>query len=205
MATYDLSGCTVAVLSTPAFTIMAHVWERRADDWNTNPWSDEQKAKDAEFIAKGVELVSGITTALKLQDYVKADSASLHIVTPGENPDYALSPWDTLWYLSRTNGLVYQNAAEGLYNALVAKYALKPTAGEVLTYRRRYSNDPAHTTDDRDIIALVPFDYTDGTHWLQMAWDEDKIKPIQQICIPPSSLSNPSTCGCFPCMTRGGH
>ena len=69
MSTNDLSGCTVAVVSSPFAAIMIHVWERRAgrndnNTWLTDPYGPAQQAEDAEFISKGVELMTGMLAGM---------------------------------------------------------------------------------------------------------------------------------------------
>lgn len=190
IATADLSGCTVVIVSSPFVALMAHVWERRDEDtWLLEPKGKDQKAKDAEFIAMGEKLLDGLVTlglgvgASKANQYngwLPSVSTTVHVVAPASNPDYDNNlgnPWYT--YITE-KGLIYEDAAKGILSKAAEKFGVPMEYAELHTYRRRYSTDPDHGLDDRDKIVLVPYIYN-GHTYVNMMWDDNKLKPIAQI------------------------
>ena len=171
---------------------MAHVWERRDEDtWLIQPNGPDQRAKDDDFVTAGSNLLDtllqevGGNRANGYNGWLPADSTTVHVIAPAENPDYNeqseqngynLNPWYTL---KSRQGLIYENAATSLLSMAVRKMG-SLDQGEILTYRRRYSNDPLHNTDDRDKIAIVPY-IINGHTYVNLMWDDNQLKPIAQI------------------------
>lgn len=185
IATNDLSGCTVVIVSSPHVVLMAHVWERRDEaTWLTDPFGPAQQAKDAEFVTAGSNLLDTLTNELggnALNGYggwLPRDSTTVHVVAPAANPDYDdnLNPWYTPL---TTHNLIYQNGATSLLSMATAKIGCVDR-GEILTYRRRYSNDQNHGTDDRDKIAIAPY-IVQGHTYVNLMWDDNQMKSIAQI------------------------
>lgn len=190
IATNDLSGCTVIIVSSPHVVLMAHVWERRDEaSWLVDPFGQGQQAKDAEFVAAGstlldtliMELGVGANAANNFNGWLPRDSTTIHIVAPAANPDYdnPSNPGDNPWYTILTQqNLVYQDATTALLGMTSLK--IGSLNGEILTYRRRWSNDADHGTDDRDKIAISPY-IMDGHTFVNLMWDDNQLKPIAQI------------------------
>jgi hypothetical protein len=194
IATSDLSGCTVVVVSSPLVVLMAHVWERRdQDNWLMDPYGEAQKAKDAEFVAAGSTLLDTLLSELGgnalngYNNWLPRDSTTVHVIAPAANPDYddpatknpdydVSNPWYTIL---NEKSLIYENAAKNLLSMTTAKIG-SLDQGEILTGRRRYSNDPKHGTDDRDKIAIAPY-IMDGHTFVNMMWDDNQLKPITRI------------------------
>lgn len=190
IATNDLSGCTVIIVSSPHVALMAHVWERRDEaTWLTDPFGPAQKAQDASFVTAGsilLDTLLGVLGGNALNGYggwLPRDSTTVHIVAPAANPDYDTNNVpgrDNPWYTPLTSqGLIYQDATHNLLSMTRQKIGCYDR-GEILTYRRRYSNDPDHGTDDRDKIAIVPY-IMQGHTFVNLMWDDNNLKPIAQI------------------------
>ena len=173
---------------------MAHVWERRDENsWLMDPYGEAQRAKDAEFVAAGSVLLDSLLSELGgnalngYNNWLPRASTTVHVIAPAANPDYdeeainnpdsfRINPWYTIL---NDYGLIYDNAAKSLLSMTTAKIG-SIDQGEILTYRRRYSNDPDHGTDDRDKIAVAPY-IVDGHTYVNLMWDDNKLKPIAQI------------------------
>ncbi|KFH42914.1 hypothetical protein ACRE_063660 [Hapsidospora chrysogenum ATCC 11550] len=185
IATRDLSGCTVVVVCSPHVALMAHVWERRDDDtWLLDPLGPAQTAEDAEFVVAASTLMDSLLGVLggnALNGYggwLPRESTTVHVIAPASNPDYDddLNPW----YAAQVpQNLIYPNQAPALVSMVTAKVGCADR-GEILTYRRRYSNDPDHGTDDRDKVVLAPY-ILQGHTYVNLMWDDDQLKPIVQI------------------------
>lgn len=185
IATRDLSGCTVVIVCSPHVALMAHVWERRDDaTWLLDPLGDAQTAQDAEFVVAASTLLDSLLSELggnALNGYggwLPRESTTVHVIAPASNPDYDddLNPW----YAAHVpQNLIYPNQAPALVSMVTAKVGCVDR-GEILTYRRRYSNDPDHGTDDRDKVVLAPY-IVQGHTYVNLMWDDNQLKPIVQI------------------------
>ncbi|PGH20078.1 hypothetical protein AJ80_03728 [Polytolypa hystricis UAMH7299] len=196
VATRDLSGCTVVVVASPFACLMLHVWERRAEDnaeWLLNPSGPAQQAQDEEFGRKGQELLgillaqSGGSIVDGYGRWFPADSTTVHVVAPATNPEYndrpdLFNPWYTL-LPTNPMGLIYQRGAETL-QAMASEVVIPGrmfTQGNIRSYRRRYSNDPNHGTDDTEYVILKPTIMPNKEVWLVMLYDNHKAEPIVRI------------------------
>lgn len=194
VATNDLSGCTVVVIASPFASFMVHVWERRANEdsaWLLAPQGAEQQAQDIEFLAKARELINmfldatGGTLENGYNGWFPIDSTTVQVVAPAANPDYDPlgNPWYTFGDARNPMRLIYRPAAETLMQ--LASTLVIPdrmaTQARIHSYRRRYSNDPLHGTDDREFIILKPLIMDNGEVWLQMLYDDDKGWPIARL------------------------
>lgn len=173
---------------------MVHVWERRDDQtWLSQPNGPAQRAKDTEFVSAGDSLLQSLLVTLGgnaangYNNWLPRATTTVHVIAPAANPDYddprhiqffQGNPWYTREGGTR-NGLIYQNAADSLLTMATRKVGCIDR-GEVLTYRRRFSNDIDHGTDDRDKIALVPYILNRHTY-VNLMWDDNRLKPVTQI------------------------
>ena len=186
--------------------ILAHVWERRDEQtWLDFPFGTAQQAKDREFVDAGMSMLDQLLANLPgnaangFHGWLSRADTTLHVIAPAANPDYSTEDfsnngnsdgnpnansnaniWTNPWYTSFvTKGLIYQNAAEMLLKSARTKIGCIDD-GEILTYRRRWSNDPDHRTDDRDKIALAPYIFEKRTY-VNLMWDDNKLKPITRL------------------------
>lgn len=237
ISTSDLCGCTVFVVSSPFATLMLHVLERRAFDFSyQGPGSTvggvSQALMDAEFVAKGRELLMGMlrTFGPTYREWFPLDKTSVAVVAPRANPDYLdwdfwkrrednpeVPPQNSVfmteelfrslgygewpaglipfwWPLSGTpqnpvsthpliakatnpDRLIYPTAAKMLLESInEIMIPGRPGQSELLTYRRRYNNDPNHRNkiDDREFVAVVPWVTAQGTVGTIMFFDDDQ-------------------------------
>jgi hypothetical protein len=177
MATDDLSGCTVIVVSSPFVSIMIHVWERRGPglEFITNPTGPGQRQADNDFFANAraqlqTELSNlfgspsspraGIPNAANnWNGWLPKGYTTVSIVAPVWNPDYIGTPWANGVDPQLSGTPVYPAQVQGL-KRLVEEYlpqsGPESNDGKVyqLGYRRRYHNDPDHKKDDRDVVVV---------------------------------------------------
>lgn len=195
IATKDLSGCTVLVIGSPFVIIMIHVWERRAEKgskWMLENEGSDQMDQDLEFVKKGQELLETILVGFGgnlnkgFGGYLPLDKTSIHIVAPAYNPDKKAEgnpKYTAPGSEKNPQGLFYPQATETLMMA--AKAMVLPGAGDdqakILTYRRRYSDDVLHGTDDREFITIYPVILANKEVWATMVYDDDKYLGIAKL------------------------
>lgn len=197
IATGDLSGCSVLIVASPFAIIMIHVWERRANEnaeWLLNPTGEAQQRMDAEFIAKGWELLRwalvpfGGSQANGYNGWFPRSSTVVQVIGPAANPDYIGSdttpnPWYTAGNFFNPLGFIYQPALNGLQ--MMAVNGLIP--GRLFTqsrrdfYRRRYSNDIEHGMDDREFIVIKPMIMPNFEVWAITHFDDDQAVPLVRL------------------------
>ncbi|RDL42510.1 uncharacterized protein BP5553_02489 [Venustampulla echinocandica] len=206
IATGDLSGCTVLIVSSPFVTIMIHVWERRANEgaaWLLDHFGAAQKTQDLAFAKKGQELLAvplrafGGTIANGFGGWLPLEQTTVNIVAPGINPDYtqtktpatAVNPFYAVNDPNNPGGLIFPNGAITLQQMSVVLVipGRESTQSKIHTYRRRYSNDPKHRTDDREFIIVKPVIMPNKEVWAMMHYDDNKTYPLSKLSVAPSS------------------
>ncbi|KAF2202248.1 hypothetical protein GQ43DRAFT_439846 [Delitschia confertaspora ATCC 74209] len=176
--------------------------------WLYDPTGAKQQAKDMEFAEKGKELLTALLMSCVIDiatgehkvpsiengynGWYPYDTTSVFVIGPGANPEYEQpnSLWRNPWYTDPTINTnddsantirqIYPNAAKTLIK--MAEALVIPNApdgrSKYYTYKRRYSNDPLHHTDDSEFIVLKPKIMSNGEVWTVMYWDDDKSRPI---------------------------
>ena len=158
-----LDTTTVAVIApaaNPAY-VDWEFWRRREDLPPGMALMTEQMLRDA-----GVEVWEGFEPFAFPIPQMQNPVSTHPIIAGAANPER----------------LIYPTAAKILLeNIKDIMIPGRPGQAELLTYRRRYNNDPAHHTDDREYVAVEPFVTAQGTVATILYYDDDKATVLPRL------------------------